>query len=164
MTCECDEGPQRHRSFPNASVGNLTGRLVIPERFCRESWEGARQRDSRQRHAGMTGRGNEVYSDKTYLVYILASKPHGVLYIGFTGEPVSRMYQHKREARDGFTKRYHVKRLVYYELFNDPLLAIQREKQLKKWNRAWKIRLIEKHNPQWIDLCEDGTILPLPKQ
>jgi putative endonuclease len=104
-----------------------------------------------------------VYSGKTYFVYILASKLDGVLYIGFTSDLISRVYQHKEELLDGFTKRYHVKRLVYYELFNDPLLAIQREKQLKRWNRAWKIHLIEKHNPEWIDLYENGTILPLPR-
>jgi putative endonuclease len=101
---------------------------------------------------------------KTYYVYILASKRGGVLYIGFTGSLASRVYQHKLEFVDGFTKRYHVKRLVYYEMFGDPLSGIKREKQLKKWNRAWKIHLIEKHNPEWKDLYQDGEILPLPKE
>lgn len=100
--------------------------------------------------------------DKIYFVYILASKPRGVLYIGFTGNLAARVYQHKEGAVEGFTKRYFVKRLVYYEIFGDPLSGIQREKQLKKWNRDWKIRLIEKHNPEWIDLYNDGDILPLP--
>jgi putative endonuclease len=100
--------------------------------------------------------------NRTYVVYILASRTQGVLYIGFTGQPVTRMHQHKEGVLDGFTKRYHVRRLVYYELFSHPLLAIKREKQLKKWNRAWKIRLIEKHNPEWKDLFHDGKILPLP--
>lgn len=99
---------------------------------------------------------------KTYSVYILASKRDGVLYIGFTGNLSARVYQHKVGEYEGFTKRYHVKRLVYYEDFDDPWSGIEREKQLKKWNRAWKIHLIEKHNPQWMDLYEDGEILPLP--
>jgi len=103
-----------------------------------------------------------THGEKTYCTYILASKPHGVLYIGFTGDLASRVYQHKHEELEGFTKRYHAKHLVYYEAFCDPLPGIEREKQLKKWNRAWKIHLIEKHNPDWRDLYEDGEILPLP--
>jgi putative endonuclease len=99
---------------------------------------------------------------KTYAVYILASKPKGVLYIGFTGELSVRMYQHSTGELEGFTKRYFVKQLVYYELFADPSFGIKREKQLKKWNRNWKIELIEKHNPEWLDLYQDGEILPLP--
>ena len=98
---------------------------------------------------------------KTYVVYILASKPRGVLYIGFTGNLIVRTFQHKEGAVEGFTKRYFVKRLVYYEFFADPTAGILREKQLKKWNRGWKIRLIEKHNPDWNDLYNDGDILPL---
>jgi putative endonuclease len=103
-----------------------------------------------------------TYGKKTCCTYILASKPHGVLYIGFTGNLASRVYQHKHEELGGFTKRYNVKQLVYYELSDNPISGIQREKQLKKWNRAWKIHLIEKHNPEWRDLYEDGEILPLP--
>ena len=103
-----------------------------------------------------------TYGKKTYCIYILASKPNGVLYIGFTSNLAIRVYQHKHEEVDGFTKRYHVKCLIYYEVFSDPLSGIEREKQLKKWNRAWKIHLIEKHNPEWNDLYEDGKILPLP--
>lgn len=101
---------------------------------------------------------------KQYYIYILASKQHGVLYIGFTGNLVLRVYQHRSGEFEGFTKRYHVKRLVYYEIFLDPLVGIRREKQLKKWNRKWKIRLIEQHNPEWKNLCENGEILPLPKE
>jgi putative endonuclease len=99
---------------------------------------------------------------KTYFTYILASKPTGVLYIGFTGDLGIRMYQHINEEFEGFTKRYFVHQLVYYELFEDPLEGIKREKQLKKWKRDWKIRLIEKHNPEWLDLFKDGEIRPLP--
>ena len=100
--------------------------------------------------------------DRLYYVYILASKRQGVLYIGFTGDLEVRIYQHINEVFEGFTKRYHVKHLVYYECHGDPLSGIEREKQMKKWNRAWKIRLIEKHNPDWLDLYNDGEILPLP--
>ena len=103
-----------------------------------------------------------MIGDKAYHVYILASKPRGVLYIGFTGQLAERVSQHKEGVVVGFTSRYHVKRLVYYELFYSPTSGIQREKQMKKWNREWKIKLIEKHNPTWKDLYEDGDILSLP--
>lgn len=102
-----------------------------------------------------------VREERVYNVYVLASKREGVLYIGFTGDIEARIYQHKHEEVDGFTKWYHVKRLVYYESFDGPLSGIEREKQLKKWNRGWKIRLIEKHNPEWRDLYNGGDILPL---
>jgi putative endonuclease len=101
---------------------------------------------------------------KTYFIYILASKPRGVLYIGFTSDLVVRVVQHRLEEFDGFTKRYFIKRLVYYESFADPSMGITREKQLKKWNREWKIKLIEKHNPEWLDLYQHGEILPLPNE
>lgn len=101
-------------------------------------------------------------AEKLYCVYMLASKPRGVLYTGFTSNLPVRTFQHKEGVYEGFTRRYWVKRLVYYEIFSDPYTAIHREKQLKKWNRDWKIKLIEKHNPDWKDLYEDGSIIPLP--
>jgi putative endonuclease len=85
-------------------------------------------------------------------VYIMASKPNGTLYIGVTSDLVKRVNEHKNNMMDGFTKRYGVHRLVYYELHGNMLSAITREKQLKKWNRAWKLGLIESHNPDWTDL------------
>jgi len=85
-------------------------------------------------------------------IYILASKRHGTLYIGVTSNLVKRVWQHKQEEIEGFTKKYHVHVLVYYELHESMKAAIAREKQLKKWNRSWKIRLIEKVNPDWQDL------------
>lgn len=88
-------------------------------------------------------------------VYILASKPNGTLYIGVTSDLVKRVWEHKNQLVEGFTKKYHVHHLVYIEQHNDMLSAITREKQLKKWNRAWKIALIEKENPDWRDLWED---------
>lgn len=100
---------------------------------------------------------------KWYFVYILASKMRGVLYVGMTSELEGRTYQHKHGEFEGFTKKYRVHRLVYYEEFEDVWAAIDRERALKKWRRAWKISLIEKHNPEWKELySEDGTILPLP--
>ena len=93
--------------------------------------------------------------NKSYYVYILASKKNGVLYIGVTSDLQNRINQHKNEAITGFTSRYFVHKLVYYEQTEDVNSAISREKILKKWNRNWKIRLIEKNNPTWGDLSED---------
>jgi len=89
---------------------------------------------------------------KQYYVYILASKKNGVLYIGITSGLVKRVYEHKNNLIIGFTKKYHVHKLVYYEEINDVYTAITREKQIKKWNRAWKVQLIEKNNSDWGDL------------
>ena len=91
---------------------------------------------------------------KEFYVYIVASKRNGTLYIGMTNDLVRRVSEHKSGAIEGFTKKYSVHRLVYYEKTNDVRTAIQREKQLKKWNRKWKIALIEKNNPDWLDLFE----------
>ena len=85
-------------------------------------------------------------------VYILASKKNGTLYIGVTSNLVKRVYEHKNNLVEGFTKKYHVHTLVYYEVFEDIEEAIKWEKRLKKWNRKWKIELIEKKNPNWDDL------------
>jgi putative endonuclease len=87
-----------------------------------------------------------------YYVYVLASRIGSTLYIGVTNDLVRRVYEHKSGVAEGFTKRHNVKRLVYFECFDDIEQAIHREKRLKKWTRAWKIALIEKHNPNWIDL------------
>jgi putative endonuclease len=85
-------------------------------------------------------------------VYILASKPYGTLYIGVTSNLAARIEAHRSKAVEGFTKTYGVGRLVYFELHETMLEAIQREKQLKKWRREWKLELIWKENPQWVDL------------
>lgn len=90
--------------------------------------------------------------EKQYVVYILASKAYGILYTGITSNLVQRIYQHKKGLAEGFTKRYNVHRLVYYEIHTDVYEAITREKRIKKWNRQWKINLIEQKNPQWLDL------------
>ena len=86
------------------------------------------------------------------MVYILASKPYGTLYVGVTSGLADRIEAHRDCLVEGFTKRYGVHTLVYFEVHDDMYLAIQREKRLKKWNRAWKIRLIEEMNPEWKDL------------
>lgn len=93
--------------------------------------------------------------EKQPCVYILASQRNGTLYIGVTSDLVRRGWEHRNNQVDGFTKIYQVHRLVYYELPGDMTAAITREKQLKKWNRTWKIRLIEQENPIWRDLWED---------
>ncbi len=87
-------------------------------------------------------------------VYILASRRNGTLYIGVTSNLLKRVWEHKNDLVEGFTKRYKVHHLVYYELHGDMEFAITREKQMKKWNRAWKLELIEKQNPNWRDLWE----------
>lgn len=88
-------------------------------------------------------------------VYILASKRNGTLYTGVTGNLVQRVWQHKQDLVPGFTQKYHVHTLVYFELHEQMLNAITREKQIKNWKREWKIQLIEKDNPQWKDLWEN---------
>jgi len=92
---------------------------------------------------------------KQYFVYILASKRNGTLYIGVTNNLNKRVWQHKSGLVDGFTKKYSVGMLVYYERFGNIDSAIVREKRLKKWNRKWKLELIEKFNPEWKDLFEE---------
>ena len=92
---------------------------------------------------------------KTYYVYILASRKRGTLYIGVTNDLIRRVYEHKNDFVEGFTKKYGVHQLVYFEQTNDIYSAMVREKQMKKWYRKWKIELIEKANPGWGDLYYD---------
>jgi putative endonuclease len=91
-------------------------------------------------------------SDTSYYVYILTNKRNGTLYIGVTNNLERRIYEHKNKLVKGFTSEHDVTMLVYYEQTNDVSAAIQREKQMKEWKRAWKIKLIEKDNPNWDDL------------
>ena len=88
----------------------------------------------------------------SYFVYIMASQPMGTIYIGVTNDLLRRAWEHREGVLPGFTKRYNVKHLVYFEEFGDIRDAIQREHNLKHWSRAWKIALIEKANPDWHDL------------
>ncbi len=92
--------------------------------------------------------------EKRFYVYILASKKGGVLYTGITSDLPKRMYQHREGLSEGFSKKYFVKRLVYFEIYDDAETAIHREKCIKRWKRDWKIELIEKENPGWNDLYE----------
>ena len=93
--------------------------------------------------------------EKQPCVYILASKRNGTLYIGVTSDLIKRIYEHKNDLVAGFTRKYKVHRLVYYETHDSMESAISREKQIKKWNRDWKLRLIEERNPDWRDLWEE---------
>ncbi len=90
-------------------------------------------------------------------VYLLASGKHGTLYLGVTNDLIRRVYEHKSKAVRGFTSRYDVTRLVWFEIYDDPTNAIEREKEIKKWRRDWKIALIEENNPDWIDLYAEIT-------
>jgi len=92
---------------------------------------------------------------KNYYVYILASKRNGTLYIGITADLVKRVWEHRSKFVEGFTNKYAVDKLVYYEIFEDPENAIRREKRLKKYNRKWKIDLVEQKNPDWRDLYQE---------
>ena len=92
---------------------------------------------------------------KTMYVYIMSSQQNGTLYIGVTNNLVRRVYEHKNHLQEGFTAKYNVNKLVYYEIYEDEISAISREKRLKKYNRKWKKDLIESVNPSWIDLYDE---------
>lgn len=92
---------------------------------------------------------------KHYYVYILTKDKNSTFYVGITSDLAKRIWEHKNGAADGFTKKYGIKTLVYYEVFDDPENAIKREKRLKKWNRGWKMSIIEKTNPDFRDLYEE---------
>ena len=92
---------------------------------------------------------------KQFYVYILASKRNGTLYTGVTSNLIQRVWQHKNDMVKGFTRKYNVKTLVYYEIHESAETAITREKKIKRWRRAWKLELIEDSNPEWKDLYEE---------
>ncbi len=92
--------------------------------------------------------------NRVYCIYILASRRNGALYIGVTNDLVRRVYEHKNSLTSGFTKKYNVHQLVYFETVTEIQSALKREKQLKKWKRQWKVDLIEKQNPDWVDLYQ----------
>jgi len=89
-----------------------------------------------------------------YYVHILASRKDGAIYIGVTNDIVRRVFEHRQKAVPGFTTKYNITRLVWFDVYDDPISAISREKELKKWRRDWKVQSIEKENPQWLDLYE----------
>lgn len=92
--------------------------------------------------------------ERQFYVYILANKKNGTLYTGMTGDLIRRVWEHKTEAVEGFTKKYQVKTLVYFEVHQDHEEALKREKKLKKWLRQWKLNIIHQMNPEWKDLYE----------
>lgn len=92
-------------------------------------------------------------TDKQPAVYVLASKRNGTLYVGVTSDLPKRVWEHQNDQVDGFSKKYRVHQLVYFEMHEDMTQAITREKQLKAWKRSWKLRLIEEQNPSWDDLA-----------
>jgi putative endonuclease len=96
-------------------------------------------------------------TEKNFFVYILSSRRNGTLYIGVTSDLLKRIYEHRHGLLEGFTKRYNIKNLVYFEPHDSAEDAIKREKNMKEWKRAWKIELIEKDNPEWLDLYESLT-------
>lgn len=93
--------------------------------------------------------------DHIYYLYILASKRNGTLYTGMTSNPTNRVLQHKLGYFSGLTKKYKIFKLVFYEETNDVYAVLLREKQIKKWNRVWKIKLVNENNPNWDDLSKD---------
>jgi len=88
----------------------------------------------------------------SYYIYIIASRKDGAIYIGVTNGIIRRIYEHRTKVTRGFTWKYNITRLVWFEIYEDPISAISREKELKKWKRAWKIEVIEAQNPEWNDL------------
>ncbi len=94
----------------------------------------------------------------SYWVYILANGPRGTLYVGVTSDLIRRVYEHRSGYGDGFTRKYGIKTLVYFEQYNDAITAIQREKNIKHWSREWKIKLIIRENPTWRDLYSEIAV------
>ena len=135
----------RVRSFSLAPRNDLVVRIAA---LHRESFRTARS-------AG-PGIQTDAWSSM-YYVYLLASRKQGTLYLGVTGALIGEVTKHKSKATPGFASRYDVRRLVWYESYDDPTSAITREKEIKKWRRDWKVALIEKENPDWRDLYSEIT-------
>lgn len=119
------------------------------------AWGLRRERCPRRRESLLPASGDQQIEIKTYYVYLLASKKNGTLYAGVTGNLFQRVWQHKNDVHEGFTRRCSVHRLVWFEATTDVQAALLREKQIKKWRRQWKINLIEEENPNWDDLHEE---------
>jgi putative endonuclease len=98
---------------------------------------------------------DDTAMDQSSYVYILASEPYGILYIGVTSNLLKRVWQHREGVVEGFTKQYGVKQLVWYEIHTEIVQAITREKQIKRWSRNWKVNLIQESNPDWRDLYDE---------
>jgi putative endonuclease len=102
-----------------------------------------------------------MYEERQYYVYIMTNKNNNVLYTGMTNDLARRIWEHKEKQTSGFTSRYNIMKLVYYEIFSDPYNAIAREKQIKAGSRKKKLDLVNGVNPGWNDLYNEGEILPL---
>ena len=124
---------------------------TISKKISKHSSEGSKEFDYNNAHYVLLRHGK---MNKSFCVYILSSKKNGTLYVGVTSDLIKRTWEHKESLVDGFTKKYNVKKLVYYEQHQNAQSAIQREKQLKEWKRKWKLELIEKLNPKWSDLYD----------
>jgi putative endonuclease len=116
------------------------------------------------REGGDPTPGIKMHADFQPTVYILASRRYGTLYVGVTSHLMRRMHQHREGDFEGFTADHNVKMLIWYEQHGTMEAAIGREKQIKKWNRQWKINLIETENPNWRDLAVDLGFIPLPSR
>ena len=117
-----------------------------------------------RRHTFANGASYADQMERQYFVYIMASGRNGTLYIGMTNNLLRRVWEHREGVIEGFTKEHAVKRLVYFESFEDVHAAIRRETRLKKWKRQWKIELIQRDNAEWDDLYEQMTApQPLPE-
>ena len=92
--------------------------------------------------------------DRTYWIYLMTNEPRGVLYVGMTSDLARRAFEHRERLLEGFTKRYHLDRLVYFEAHCEAAVAAQRERAMKRWRRDWKIELVERFNPTWADLFD----------
>ena len=139
-----DRHPRRGARDPLAQ-GRRQGGFLVP---CHSGTPLSRRR------RGRGGPGIQGPRGMAYFVYIFASDRNGTLYLGVTNDLARRIYEHKNKVFRGFSSRYGVDRLVWFEVYDDPTTAISRQKEIKKWPRAWKLRLIEPSNPQWLDLYE----------
>jgi len=116
-------------------------------------------------HPALDAGSNQCYNlkMKEYYVYIITNYDQSVLYTGVTSDLTKRIYEHKNKLTDGFSKKYNLQYLIYYETHNDINIAISREKLIKRWKRQWKIDLIKKINPQFIDLYNNENIMAIPQ-
>jgi putative endonuclease len=146
MRFDTSHCPRKNRNDVGLVLGWASGRILKVESSA-AIWHHVMQANISVRQG--------TYMDKQPAVYILASKRNGTLYIGVTSELRRRIWQHKNNVLPGFTNTYGVHSLVYYELHGSMRAAIEREKKIKKWKRAWKLDLIETSNPEWRDLWED---------
>jgi len=140
--------PRGHTSFPRY-------RVVIPAEAGIQSSLGVIPAKAGIHFQALPGHPGSMKDGKLPCVYLLASKRRGTLYVGVTSELAKRVWEHKTDLVDGFTKRHGIHMLVYYESCEDMNAAISGEKQLKRWNRVWKIRMIEERNPEWNDLYSE---------